>query len=214
MKDFKVVSAKTILNVTGVSPVRGFNPPSILVRGDRLELATEVYFNEVTVDEFIISGPNRLIVKIPPSQVGRSLNSLRILSQAMLTKTDSLLTLELPKPLGFVQGLERLVQTFVLVFLTTPGSDIWEPNSGGGATAIIGKNTNYRGKGVAADLVLALDRTKTEIRQFQSKMNIPLSEKLLSVDLQSLNFVAEESALNARVALTNMLGDQAEVAVG
>jgi hypothetical protein len=106
------------------------------------------------------------------------------------------------------------VQTFVLVFLTTPGSDIWEPSSGGGATAIIGKNTNYRGKGVAADLVLALDRTKSEIRQFQAKMNIPLSEKLLSVDLQSLNFVAEESALNARVALTNMLGDQAEVAVG
>lgn len=214
MKDFKVVSAKTILNVTGVSPVRGFSPPSILVRGDQLDLATEVYFNDVQVGEFVVSGPNRLIVKIPPSQVGLSLNSLRVLSQAMLTKTDSLLSLELPRPLGFVQGLERLVQTFVLVFLTTPGSDIWEPSSGGGATAIIGKNTNYRGKGVAADLVLALDRTKSEIRQFQARMNIPLSEKLLSVDLQSLNFVAEESALNARVALTNMLGDQAEVAVG
>lgn len=215
MRDFKVVSAKAILQVNAVTPVRGFSPPSIAVRGESLAKATEIYFNDIRVSEFLVLGTDRLLVKIPESQVGKQLLSLRVLADAFLTRSDSVLELALPRPLGFVQGLERLVQTFILVFQTTPGSDIFEPNSGGGARSLIGKNTDRRGKTAAADLVLALDRTKNEILQFQAKAaNIPMSEKLLSVDLQSVNFVAEETALNARISLSNMLGNQAEVSVG
>ena len=215
MRDFKVVSAKTVLKISGVSPVRGFNPPSLMVLGTRMDLATEVYFNNVQVTEYLVLGSNKLMVRIPPSQVGHQLVSIKVLSQALLTKTDSVLELQIPQPMGFVEGLERLVQTFVIVFLTTPGSDIFEPNSGGGANAIIGTNTNANGKGVAADLVLAIDRTKSEILRFQATTpNLPVSEKLLSIDLLSLEFVASDSSLNARISLSNMLGDQAEVSVG
>lgn len=215
MKDFKIVSAKTVLPVNAAAPVRGLNPPTLAVRGKQLNLATEVYYNDVRVDEFVILSADRMLVKIPVDQVGRMLVSIKILSESMLTRTDALLELAIPKPFTLVEGLERLVQTFVMVFLTTPGSDIFEPDSGGGARAIIGKNTNRQGQSVAADLVLALDRTKSEILRFQSSQpGLPLSEKLLSLDLESLSFVAEEGALNARVSLSNMLGEQADVSVG
>jgi hypothetical protein len=215
MRDFKVISAKTILTVNSVSPVRGFQPPSMAVKGINLNLATEVYYNDVLVDEFVVVGADRLIVKIPKSEVGHDLTSLRVLSDAVLTKSDGLLNLELPNPLNFIEGLERLVQTFVIIFLTTPGSDIFEPNSGGGAYTIVGKNTNQRGKGVAADLVLAIERTRDEILQIQTNApNLTLSEKLLSAEVLSVNFKPDEAALVAKVSLTNMLGDQAEVSLG
>jgi hypothetical protein len=215
MKDFKVISAKTVLTVSAVAPVRGFQPPSIAVRGVNLNLATEVYYNGILASEFVVAAQDRLIVKIPKSEVGHMLTSLKVLSDAVLTKSDGLISLSLPNPLNFITGVERLVQTFILIFLTTPGSDIFEPNSGGGGYTIVGKNTNQRGKGVAADLMLAIERTRDEILQFQAnEPNLSLSEKLLSADIQSVNFNPDETALVGRVGLTNMLGDQAEVSIG
>jgi len=154
-------------------------------------------------------------VKIPLSQVGQQLSSIRVLTDAVLVRADAIISMSIPNPLSTISGLERLVQTFILIFLSTPGSDIFEPDSGGGAQTIIGKNTTQQGKSSSADLVLAIEKTRDEILQIQSSSpNLSLSEKLLSADVQSIKFNPDEGALTARVALTNMLGDLAAVSLG
>lgn len=212
MKDFQIVSAKIILPVTSIAPIRGFLPIAIVVLGQDFDQATEVHYNGVTVNEFIIQSKTRMIVRVPDSQIGKAFQTLEVVSSTFATKKDALLYLGLERPVRTTSGLERLIQMWTMVFLTTPGSDIFDPQSGGGAQAIIGRTTDKNGKGVAADLAYSIDRTKTELLRLQSKNpNLPLEEKILSSSLASLSFDDKTTTLYARVTLRNMLGQSAEV---
>lgn len=214
MKDFRIVTAKTVLRVSTLAPIRGFLPPSILVVGEKMNLATEVLYNGIQADEYVINSSTRLIVRVPPSQVGKKFTDLKVLSTAALTKTDATVVLGLTKPSRTIAGIDRLIQSFLLVLLTTPGSDIFSPSSGGGAMSIVGRNTTKDGVGVAADLAQAIEKTKQEILRLQSSgMVIPPSEKLLSCSLDAVEFNPDSSVLGARVLLQNMLGDSAQVSM-
>lgn len=214
MKDFSIITARVLLSIHSIAPIRGFNPPSVVVLGDKMNLTQEVFYNDIKVTEFIISASNRLVVRIPQSQVGKDFISIQVFSSVSVTKTSASLAFELVQPLRQVSGLERLIQSWMMVFFTTPGSDVFDLQSGGGVRSIIGKNTNVQGKGVSADLALAIDRTQTELRRLQSKNSkIPLSEKLLSATLGAMSFDDKTTTLSATVALKNMLGEQAEVSV-
>lgn len=214
MKDFSIIAARVLLKVHSVAPIRGFNPPSVVVLGDKLNLTQEVFYNELKVTEFVVSAPNRLVVRIPESQVGKEFVGIQVFSSVNVTKTSSALSFELIKPLRQIEGIERLVQSWMIVFFTSPGSDVFDLKSGGGVRAIIGKNTNTQGKGVSADLALAIERTQNELLRLQSQNSkIPLSEKLLSATLSAMNYDDRTTTLSATVALKNMLGEQAEVSV-
>lgn len=214
MRDFRVVSARTLLRVTSITPIRGFLPPSLIAFGEKLDLTQEIFYNGIAVRDFSVASPSRLIIRIPESQIGKEFEELKVYSSAELTRQDAELSLELMRPAKTVSGMERLVQSWLLIFLTTPGSDVFDPSSGGGARTLIGKTTDRQHKGVAADLALAIERTKTEMLRVQAKtQGIPLSERLLSASLDSLKFDQNTSVLSARVSIRNMLGDQAEVAI-
>ena len=215
MIDFQIVSAKVELKVQSIAPIRGFYPPSVLIIGSGLDKTKEVLFNDIEAREFIISSPSRLVVRIPESQVGKALRGIRVFSTVPVSRKDAVLELGFPKPMKSVSGMERLVQNWMLIFMSTPGSSIFNPSSGAGGRSIIGRTTDRYGKGVSADLAQAIDKTKTELISIQGKNpRIPLSEKLLSSDLESLNFDSNTATLHARVAIKNMLGDNAEVSVG
>jgi hypothetical protein len=214
VNDFRIVTAKAILRVFSISPVRGFLPISIVVVGEKLDRTTEVQYNGIQADEFVVATPSRLIVKVPPSQVGKPLKDLKVLSPVSLAKMDAVLSLGVPRPLSKVSGIDRLVQSWVLIFMTTPGSDIFSPTSGGGGSAIIGRSTDRNGKGVTADLSLAVEKTRQELLRLQAQnQTIPPSEKLLSSGLDRVEFDKQSTVLSARVNIQNMLGATAEVSV-
>lgn len=212
MYDFKVVRAQALLKFSTIAPIRQFEPPSILVMGEKLDRAAEVIYNGFSAPEFFISSPNRLIVRIPKSQIGKDIRDLRILSNVELTREDATLSLELTKPPKTVSGMSRLIQAFVLVFLSTPGSDIFNKSSGGGARSVIGRTGGS--KGAAADLALAVDRTKAQLIQAQAgNPRIPPEERLLSATLSSVQFDEQTTTLLAEVDLRNALGDGAVVSI-
>lgn len=214
MKDFSIISARVLLKVHSIAPIRGFRPPSVVVLGDKMNLAQEVFYNNIKVTEFVVSASNRLVVRIPDSQIGKEFSHIEVFSNVNITKSSAALSFELARPFRQVEGMERLVQSWMIVFFTTPGSDVFNVQSGGGVRSIIGKNTDVQGKGVSADLALAIERTQTELRKLQAKdSRIPLSEKLLSAALTGLNFDDRTTTLSATVEIKNMLGEQAEVSV-
>lgn len=215
MRDLRVMNAKVILRVFTITPIRGFLPISILVVGKDLDKATEVQYNGVEANEFVITSSTRLIVKVPPSQVGKKFTDLKVLSPVSVAKADATITLGITTPPKTLSGIDRLVQTWVLIFLTTPGSDIFSPNSGGGGLSLVGRNTDKAGKGVTADLSMGIERTKQEILRLQaSNQTVPPSEKLLSSSLDTVEFDASSTVLSARVRIQNMLGDEAQVTLG
>ncbi len=214
MKDWRIVAARTLLRIRSVSPIRGFSPPSIVVVGDKLNLTLEVLFNGISAKDFSVASETRLVVRIPESQIGKELKDLRVYSSTSLTKEDSELSLEVVRPIATVQGMDRLVQSWLLLFLTSPGSDIFSPKSGAGARSIVGRTGSRGGKGLSADLTLAVERTKAELLRLQTAAaNVPLNERLLSSNLETLSFSEETTALSARVLLKNMIGDRAEVSI-
>lgn len=102
-----------------------------------------------------------------------------------------------------------------MIFMSTPGSDIFNPTSGGGGAALVGRSTSSDGSSVASALAMAVDRTKNELMVQQSKYpGLPLSERLLSAYLESVSFDKASSTIYARVSLQNMLGNSAEVSIG
>ena len=97
MKDFRIAHAKTILKINSIQPIRGFLPLSLLVIGDRLDRTEEVTYNGLQANEFVISAPNRLIVRIPESQVGKALRDLQVLSSVSMTRLPTVVSLEISR---------------------------------------------------------------------------------------------------------------------
>jgi len=214
MKDFRIVNAKVVLKIFQILPIRGFLPPSIVVIGERLDRTEEVVFNGLQANEFIISSPSRLIVRIPESQVGKELRDLQVLSSVSVTRLPTSITLEISKPPKTVEGIDRLVQAWLMIFYSTPGSDIFDLSSGGGALSMVGRTTSRNGKNVAADMAQSIEKTKNELVRLQTKNpRIPPSERLLSSDLQSVQFDASNTVLSARVSIKNMLSEDAEISI-
>lgn len=215
MKDIRVISAKIVLKVGTIAPIRGVLPACVLAVGEKLDKTTEVFYNDLPVDEFFAQSPTRLIVKIPATAVGKPFVSLRVLSDASVVRRDSEVSLKLNNPLRTVSGMDRLIQNWIMTFMTTPGSDVFDKSSGGGALAIIGRTTDRDGRSASADLTMAIDRTRTELIKKQTYSNrVPSSEKLLSCELGDVVFDPYSGKLQARVFLRNMVGDSAEVSLG
>lgn len=215
MRDFRIVHARSILDVFSVAPIRGFNPPSIVVVGKDLNSTAEILYNGVLAPEFVVSSSTRLIVRIPPTQVGKDLTDFKVFASRPLQKKDASLILELSKPFQIVEGLDRLIQSWMIVFLTTPGSDVFTPSSGGGARNIVGSNTDRTQKSAAADLAVAIQRTESELIKLQAKSpSVPPEEKLLSASLDAVSFDDTTGTISARVQLKNMVNQSAAVSLG
>ncbi len=215
MKDFRIVSARVQLKVVSIAPIRGFLPQSIAVVGEDLDKTSEVRYNGIQAEEFVVQTPSRMIVKVPRSQIGKPFSDLRVLSTVALSKKSAVLNLGLDRPLRTVSGIDRLIQSWVLVFMTTPGSDIFSPSSGGGGISLVGRSTDRTGKGVTADLAMGIEKTKQELLRLQaSNQSIPPSERLMTTSLDVVEFDERTTVLSARVNIQNMLGDVAEVSLG
>ena len=214
MRDFRVVQTKTSLPITSLAPIRKFEPPSIIVLGDKFQFAEEILYNGVPVDEYVISTPNRIIARIPDSQLGLPLLSVSILTTIPSAGNDSLLSLGLPKLSRSVSGLDKLVQDWMLLFFTTPGSDIFDPSLGGGARQIIGKPTYGGGTSASAELSMAVSRTQEQLLRIQAQNpRMPPDERLLSASLISVRFDEHTTTLTAVVDIRNMVGIAASVTV-
>lgn len=216
MFDIRVITAKSLLTVSSVSPIRGFFPPSVMLIGQDLYKASEVEYNGVLAPEWIVAAPNRLLVRVPRSQVGQPFLGVRVFAEISVTGSrQAAVEFGLVAPFRKIVGIDRLVQSWLLVFFTTPGSDVFSPASGGGGRSLIGKSTDQNQSGIAADLALCIDRTKSELLRLQAlTSSIPPEERLLSSDLVAVNFDQQSSTLFAQVSLKNLVGDAAQLALG
>jgi hypothetical protein len=215
MRDIRVINARVTLPIFSIAPIRGFYPPALLAVGTELSRTESVEVNDIVVDEFSSTAVDRLVVRIPDSQVGRPITSIRAYASASATQEDAVLEFALLRPVRAVSGIDRLVQQWLLIYMSTPGSDIFDKTSGGGGRSLIGKSTDRQADSVAADLALAINRTNSElIRKQAAYPNLPVAERLLSSTLENVSYDKSTSIIYARVALQNMAGQLAEVSLG
>ena len=215
MRDLRVITAKAQLKVHSISPIRGFLPVSVLVVGTDLHRTTEVELNGILCDEYLIQDSSRLVVRVPDAQIGQVISSIKVFTPISTSYDTAKIEMSVGRPLRSISGVDRMVQAWLLIFFTNPGTDIFDQNSGGGARALIGRTTDAGHQSAAADLALCIDRTKTEMLRIQSRSpGLPLDERLMSSSLDAVRFDPDTSTLFASVSLRNMAGGAAQIALG
>lgn len=214
MIDFKILSRKTLLEITNVLPLRGYSPRSVLLKGPNMASTSEVVYNGVPCPAFTVESMTTVVAQIPESQDGKVLDSIQAFSDSIPTGDASAkITMSLASPLKKVSGLDRLIQTWLVVFMTSRGSSVFAPNSGGGGRGIVGIPFESSRPPIS-DLVLSVQLTESEILSMQAQTpNIPRSERLLFAPLESIDQDSRTTSIYARVSIRNYLGELASISI-
>ncbi len=193
-----------------VLPGPAADPLELEVRGDDFSRAVSARVNGLDA-EFTVPDPNRLVLRVPEAARGRRTAEIAVLSSEATATGDSLLRFRLGKSPRAVRGVQKLLQTFVRILFTTPGSDIFAPSLGGGAMRIIGGPIRPSEEGdMLSDFVLAVEETKRQITRIQSRdPRIPPGERLLAASVLGVGGDRARGRISVAVSVTSHEGGSA-----
>lgn len=206
-----------ILSYEGSATLRSVNyrsspVPSLDVRGENFVDVVSVYVNGHAAREFIVLSSTRLLVEIPYALIDAAIESVSVRTAQTEITATTIIHLDVGVGARVAEGLVRLVQTFLKLLLTTPGTDIFRPDLGGGLRQLTGRTDNAQGTNLKASATRSVEVTKTQMIALQAlNPAIDDSEKLKTAVLTSTSF--EGTTLGLRIKLTAMSGDSAEAGV-
>jgi hypothetical protein len=123
----------------------------------------------------------------------------------------SLIRFRLSDQPGRVRGILRLVQLFLKVLFTTPGSDIFARRTGGGGLRRVGTTFGAdEGGNIISDFVISVDTTARQIIAAQGRDPLlPRDERLMRAAVTQASFNRELSAILTSVELLSQAGRSA-----
>lgn len=211
--DFQVVFPVELIQLTSVTPIPGSNPIILDVIGLDFRSVDEVLINEIVSPNIIIVSKTRLLAQVPDTVKNNF--QVSVVSKNLTITPRSQIKFQVGTTPSKVRGILRLVQLFLKILFTTPGSDIFSPQIGAAALKNIGQNFGKDdGGSIVSDFVVAVANTSRQIVAIQSRdPSIPRSERLLSATIVSANFSTAESALIVSVELTSQSGESVQTNV-
>lgn len=189
--------------------------PILEITGEDFSSVESVFINGEEMTNYIILSKNRMQITLERS-LSRALQSIEVIS-GNFTKTvmASKITFQLGTKTRTVTGILKLVQLYTKWLLQSPGSDIFNPNRGGGVQELIGQVvSSHRIEHLLSALTRAVQTTTNQIRTAQSNStNLPLDERLLEATLLGINKLDERMEIRARVHLVSSAGNEATSAL-
>ena len=177
--------------------------------GDDFRAVDEVLINNMESPDVIVVNKNELIAQLPDSlQVAPDINAVVVLSRNLTVTKRSVLQFRIGKRPGKVKGIQRLLQLFVKILFTTPGSDIFNPSAGGGVMNKVGSTFGEaESKDIASEFVIAVQRVQRQIVAMQSRdQRSPRSERLLSATVVGSKFDKLQGAFYVSVEVISQAG--------
>ncbi len=208
MIDIKILIIRDLLPISTVEIASGVFPISLLITGDRLDQANQVLVNDIESTEFVVLSANRLLVKIPVSEINSTIRKITVIANIPSTNRKSILHFEVGSSFKSIKGLEKLIQAFCKLLIQTPGSDRFRPDEGGGLMKLVGRNVSKGGvSNLQASVVGAVSRTRDQFLSRQGpNRRIPSDERLLTVTTESVGFDTNTTTLSARIFLSAVSG--------
>ncbi len=208
----EVIKFRDLLPVRTISRlVPGMPEPTLEIIGDDLSKAITVYINEISSPEFLIVSKKKIWAQLPKAAQSE-IRTVEIASSGFTkTSTPSRVTFEIGNKTSTVSGILKLVQLFTKWILQSPGSDLLNPNRGGGLQNIVGKLSTTRDmQPISASITRAVTTTVTQIRAAQINVpRLPLSERLLSAALINLRVYEAQMQAVANVSIQSVAGTEA-----
>ena len=211
--DIQVIYLRDVLRVTSVTNVPNVVPRTLDIRGPEFRDVVKVEINEAESPSYMVVSKNQILAQVPSEQEKTLVKSLAVLSSSFTKTESSQVRFELTNHPKKAAGLIKMIQTFLLYLLRTPGTDAWYPNSGGGLQRLIGSSFSKNQTGaVTAEFALAISRTRAQIISLQAgNPRLNTDEKLAAANVLSAVFSAAQTALLARVELIAQSGKRAVV---
>lgn len=203
--DFQVVFPQEAVEVRSAQRIPGQNALDIL--GQDFTSVDEVLINEQVSPEFAVLSRTRLLAQIPAGVTG-IVRSVAVTSRKLTITERSFLKFRVSNVPSKVTGILRLVQVFVKILFTTPGTDIFNRRLGAGGLKNIGRTfSKAESGGIISDFVVSVENTSRQIITMQGRQpSLPQDERLLAARVRSARFSANEAALLVGVEVTSQAG--------
>ena len=194
--------------------VPGLQNLTLEVIGDDFTSVEEVFVNEVKSPEFIVINSTTMWVQLPEAAQDR-IETIEVISSAFTAFERSRLSFQLGNKTKIVDGPQKMMQLFVKWLLQSPGSDIFNPERGGGLQELAGKvTTTKRMEPILATITRAVNQTAAQIQRVQvAQPGLPLRERLLSAVVDGVNVSTQTMEAHIRVRLSTMSGETARTSL-
>jgi hypothetical protein len=208
----EVVKYRDLIEVNSIPRfVPGMAAPTIEVRGEDFSSVEIVRINDVDAKEFMIINKTTMWVVLPDAAQGE-ISTVEVISGNFTrTAKASKLMFQFGTTTRKVSGLLSLTQLFTKWLLTSPGSDIFNVQAGGGLQNLVGRISSSRNmEPVITSITQSIDRTSEQIRTMQTQTpGLNSDEKLLSAELIDYGILEDRMEARIRIRLRSFAGDAA-----
>jgi hypothetical protein len=206
--DFQIVFPQELVELTSVRIQPGMVPRTLDITGADFRAVDQVMVNDLVSPDVVVLSKTRLLAQVPSVFATQTISSVTVISTKLAVTPKSLLRFRVGRTPSKVSGLLRLMQVFLKLLFTTPGSDIFAPQTGAGALVKVGSTFGHdEGGGIVSDFVVAVGRTQRQILAIQARdPSLARDERLLAAKVLSAGFNRAESALIVSVELTSHAG--------
>jgi len=209
--DYQVVFPVEVIKLNSIRFVFGSNPPVLDINGQDFRAVDDVVINDQQSLGWAVLSKTRLLAILPAGVAPAQVSSINITSRRLVLNDRSVLKFQISSTPAKATGILRLMQLYVKLMLTTPGSDIFDKKVGGGILNFLG-STSYGAEGgdLVRRFVVANDMVSRQIIAVQSRQpSLPPDEKLLAAKVLSARFSRQQSALLSSIELTTQAGRSA-----
>ena len=177
------------------------------IRGRDFSDITGVIINGIRSPVFVVVSPLRILADIPSGEVGSVVRSVSVLTSNIRGSKASIVSFEAASFSSQMGETGLLIQRFLKILLTTPGSDIFAPQTGGGLLSIIGSISQAGQQNISALASLYIRQTEEQMVAEQAK-NLQLSDaaKLGQVTVLRASYSPSETALDIRLQIQALDG--------
>ena len=209
--DIQFIQFNDALTVTGVEEVPDLLPRTLRINGLDFRNTEEVLINEETSPSYVIASKGVILAQVPDVDLKKTIRSVSVISSDFTATVQSRIRFRFGVDPKKLTGMKVMMQMFLKLLLTKPGTDSFAKTLGGNALKNIGRSFSAgESSAVVSDFAISVGRTSDQMRSLQSRQpRLPDDERLLAANLINSRFDVALTALIARVELISQSGKRA-----
>jgi len=212
MRDIRFISIADTIEILDYYEVEGSSPRVVkIIAAGGVGYANRVYVNGLGTEAFTILSNTALLLTLPDDAQSVALGELEFsVSSSMLTsrKGRTSLSFGTTKHISSVAGIEKLIQQVVKDLLSDVSSNRFSLSDGGGLVSSLGSVafTPSAANKIASSIQASISNTQTSIQNNQVGQKLPADEKLLSLEMSSIDFNESTGTASAGIRLVSYAG--------
>lgn len=208
--DFQLIFPQETIDLSSVVVLPG-EPKTVEVIGEDFRAVDEVLINGTQSPSVMVVTKNTLRAQVPDLWKGNDILSVNVVSRRITLSPRSLVKFKIGRRPGKVSGIMRLMQLFLKVLFTTPGTDIFNKQLGAAGLRNIGEVIGVGdGADMLSSLVIAVDTATRQIVAMQARNpSIPLDERLMDAKIVRQGFDKSNLSVILEIELQSQSGQLA-----